>query len=71
MKTARQKLFWRKSGAAVVGAALLVSVLNGAAQANGSFDVVGYRFQHEEYDHNGFNLNLDTRGLLVGVGFHF
>ena len=32
---------------------------------------LGYRYLHEEYDRNGFALNLDAHGLLLGFGFHF
>jgi len=31
----------------------------------------GYRYLHEEYSRNGYALNLDMHGLLVGFGFHF
>jgi len=33
--------------------------------------ILGYRYLHEKYDREGFALNLDAHGFLLGVGFHF
>jgi opacity protein-like surface antigen len=32
---------------------------------------LGYRYLHEEYDQNGFKLNLDLQGALLGISFRF
>jgi len=33
--------------------------------------ILGYRYLREEYDREGFTLNLNAHGFLLGVGFHF
>jgi hypothetical protein len=32
---------------------------------------LGYRYLHEEYSRDNFNLKLDANGFLLGLGFHF
>jgi opacity protein-like surface antigen len=32
---------------------------------------IGYRYLREDYDRDGFQLDLEAHGALVGVGFHF
>lgn len=31
----------------------------------------GYRYLHEDYNHDNFTLNTDIQGFILGVGFHF
>jgi opacity protein-like surface antigen len=32
---------------------------------------LGYRYMHEDYSKEGFKLDADFNGFIVGVGFHF
>ena len=32
---------------------------------------VGYRYLHEDYSQNGFKLDANLNGFILGVGFHF
>lgn len=52
-------LGWEAVGAASYRCSDLCSIL------------LGYRYLHEDYDGNGFTLNTDIQGFILGVGFHF
>ena len=32
---------------------------------------LGYRYLHQEYNHNNFSLNANAHGFLLGVAFQF
>jgi opacity protein-like surface antigen len=56
-----------------VGADLSWNVFGGVGYQFTSWcsATLGYRYVHEDFENNGFLMNANVQGFLLGVGFHF
>jgi hypothetical protein len=56
-----------------VGSDLEWNVFGGVGYRFASWSSVtlGYRYMHVDYSHEGFVMNANVQGLLLGFGFHF